>query len=169
MLFLCASVINRPFPSSPRPLYQNEVKCAVFNMEMNFHPHANKTHFHQKGCALDLILKVRILRTRKWPIHVRVGINIAGKIAALESAASTSTSTILKYHCGPPSATLLEMSNFSFIFYHFVALCSLGNHCAVAACNPIEQNMLGALLLARLQSVSESLLFSGRAVYEAIS
>ena len=118
MLFLCASVINRPFPSSPRPLYQNEVKCAVFNMEMNFHPHANKTHFHQKGCALDLILKVRILRTRKWPIHVRVGINIAGKIAALESAASTSTSTILKYHCVPPSATLLEMSNFSFIFYH---------------------------------------------------
>ena len=118
MLCLCASVINRPFPSSPRPLYQNEVKYAVFNMEMNFHPHANKTHFHQKGCALDLILKVRILRTRKWPIHVRVGINIAGKIAALESAASTSTSTILKYHCVPPSATLLEMSNFSFIFYH---------------------------------------------------
>ena len=117
MLFLCASVINRPFPSSPRPLYQNEVKCAVFNMEMNFHPHANKTRFHKKGCALDLILKMRSLRTWKWPIRVRVGINIPGKIVA-QSAASTSTSTILKYHRVPPSATLLEMSNFSFIFYH---------------------------------------------------
>ena len=51
-------------------------------MEMNFHPHANKTHFHRKGCALDLILKMRSLRTWKWPIRVRVGINIPGKIAA---------------------------------------------------------------------------------------
>ena len=115
MLFLCASVMNRPFPSSPRPLYQNEVKCSVFNMEMNFHPHANKTLFHKKGCALDLILKVRIWGTQKCPVRVRVRSNIAGKIAAVES---TSTRTILKYHCVPPSATLLEMSNFSFIFYH---------------------------------------------------
>ena len=29
---------------------------------------ANKTHFHKKGCALGLILKVRVFRTRKWPI-----------------------------------------------------------------------------------------------------
>ena len=26
-----------------------------------FHSHANKTHFHNKGCALGLILKVRVL------------------------------------------------------------------------------------------------------------
>ena len=26
-----------------------------------FHSHANKTHFHYKGCALGLILKVRVL------------------------------------------------------------------------------------------------------------
>ena len=50
---------NRPFWSSPRPLYQNEIKCSVFDVEMIFHSHANKTHFHKKGCALDLILKVR--------------------------------------------------------------------------------------------------------------
>ena len=31
-------------------------------------PHANKTHFHKKGCALGLILKVRVFGTRKWPI-----------------------------------------------------------------------------------------------------
>ena len=36
--------INRPFPSSPAPLYQNEVKCSAFDMDMIFHSHANKTH-----------------------------------------------------------------------------------------------------------------------------
>ena len=60
--------INGPFPSSPWPLYQNEVKCSAFDMEMIFHSHANKTHFHKKGCALGLILKVRVFGTRKWPI-----------------------------------------------------------------------------------------------------
>ena len=87
-------------------------------MEMNFHSHTNKTHFHKKGCVLDLILKVRILGTRKWLISVRVGSNIAGKIAAVKSPGSTSTRTILKYHRVPLSARLLEMSNFTFIFYH---------------------------------------------------
>ena len=29
-------------------------------MEMIFHSHANKTHFHKKGCALGLILKVEL-------------------------------------------------------------------------------------------------------------
>ena len=59
---------NRPFPSSPGPLYQNEVKCSAFDMEMIFHSHANKTHFHKKGCVLGLILKVRVSGTRKRPI-----------------------------------------------------------------------------------------------------
>ena len=39
-------------------------------MEMIFHSHANKTHFHKKGCALGLILKVRVLGTRKWPVSL---------------------------------------------------------------------------------------------------
>ena len=30
-------------------------------MEIIFHSHANKNHFHKKGCALGLILKVRVL------------------------------------------------------------------------------------------------------------
>ena len=59
---------NRPFPSYPWPLYQNEVKCSAFDMEIIFHSHANKFHFHKKGCALGLILKVRVFGTRKWPI-----------------------------------------------------------------------------------------------------
>ena len=60
--------INRPFPSSPGPLYQNEIKCPAFDVEMIFHSHANKTQFHKKGCALGFILKVRVFGTRKWPI-----------------------------------------------------------------------------------------------------
>ena len=56
---------NGPFPSSPGPLYQNEVKC----MGTIFHSHAKKSHFHKKGCALGLILKVRVFGTRKWSIE----------------------------------------------------------------------------------------------------
>ena len=61
--------LNRPFPSSPEPLYQNEVKCSAFDMEMIFHSHANKTHLQKEVCALGLILKVRVFGTRKWPIQ----------------------------------------------------------------------------------------------------
>ena len=35
---------------------------------MIFYSHANKSHFQKKGSALGLILKVRVLRTRKWHI-----------------------------------------------------------------------------------------------------
>ena len=45
--------VNRSFPSSPVPpppvpLYQNEVKCSTFYMEIIFHSDANKSHFHKK-------------------------------------------------------------------------------------------------------------------------
>ena len=63
---------NRPFPSSPGPLYQNEVKCSAFDMKMIFHSHANKTHFHKKGSAPGLILKVRAFGTRKWPLELDI-------------------------------------------------------------------------------------------------
>ena len=36
-------------------------------MKIIFHFHANKTHFHKKGCARGLILKVKVLGTQKWP------------------------------------------------------------------------------------------------------
>ena len=55
-------------------------------MEMIFHSHANKTHFHKKGCALDLILKVRVFGTRKRPIVQFDGI---GKLDALFLVDST--------------------------------------------------------------------------------
>ena len=47
---------NRPFASFPGPLYQNEVRRSTFDMEMMFHSHANKTHFHKKGSAPNLVL-----------------------------------------------------------------------------------------------------------------
>ena len=62
---------NWPFPSSPpppRPLYQNEVKCSAFHMEMIFHSLANEAHFHKKSCALGPILKVEVFGTQKWPM-----------------------------------------------------------------------------------------------------
>ena len=56
---------NRPLPSSPGPLYKNEVQCSAFNVEMIFHSHPNKSYFPKKGCALRLILKARVFGTRR--------------------------------------------------------------------------------------------------------
>ena len=55
---------DRPLPSSPGPLYQNEVKFLVFDMKTIVHSHANKTHFPKKGCELGFILKLRVFETR---------------------------------------------------------------------------------------------------------
>ena len=41
-----------------------QIKWVFFYMEIIFHSHANKTHFHKKGCALGLNLKVRVLELR---------------------------------------------------------------------------------------------------------
>ena len=38
-------------------------------MEIIFHSHANKTHFHKKGCTRGLTLKMKVLGTQKWPIE----------------------------------------------------------------------------------------------------
>ena len=63
-------ICNGPFPSSPGPLYQNEFKCSAFDMEMILYSHGNQTRFHKNGCALGLILKLRVFGTRKWPIKL---------------------------------------------------------------------------------------------------
>ena len=41
-------------------------------MQIIFYSHASKTHFHKKGCALGLILKVRVFGTRKWSIELNI-------------------------------------------------------------------------------------------------
>ena len=64
----CKKAVNRPFPSSKKSHFQNEAKCEAIDMKMIFNYYANKTHFHNKGFALSLVLKVRFFGTRKWPI-----------------------------------------------------------------------------------------------------
>ena len=59
---------NKPFPSSPGSLFQNEGGRSAIDMEVIFHYHANKPHFHKTGYATSLILKVRVFGTWKWPI-----------------------------------------------------------------------------------------------------
>ena len=67
-----APAFNRPFPSSPVPLFQNESKSETFHLKMSicmqFHFHANQTHFHKNSFALRLALKQRHKGTRKWLI-----------------------------------------------------------------------------------------------------
>ena len=36
-------------------------------MEMTIHSYTSKTHFHKKGCALGLMLKVIGFGSWKWP------------------------------------------------------------------------------------------------------
>ena len=60
------------FRVPPGPLYENEVKCSAFDMEVIFYSHANKTHFHKTGCTLSLTFKVR------GPIQV--GINFCNLV-----------------------------------------------------------------------------------------
>ena len=67
---------NRPFPSSKKSHFQSEAKCEAIDMKMIFNYDANKTHFHNKGFALRLVLKVRFFGTRKWPIALLVNFTI---------------------------------------------------------------------------------------------
>ena len=63
----CKSLCNRPFPSSKKSHFQSEAKCEAIDMKMIFNYDANKTHFHDKGFALSLVLKVRFFGTWKRP------------------------------------------------------------------------------------------------------
>ena len=61
--------MNRLFPSFPGPGFSSKrgAQCSAFDMEMIFHSHANKT----KGCALCLILKLRVLELGSGLFHLR--------------------------------------------------------------------------------------------------
>ena len=67
---LQGSSSNRLFPSCLKPLFQSEAKSEAIDMKIIFNYVANKTHFHNKGFALSLVLKVKLFGTRKWPIFV---------------------------------------------------------------------------------------------------
>ena len=61
---------NRSILSYPWLLYQKEVKCSAFDMGVILYSHGNKTHFHNKGCALGVILEVTVFGTQKWPLTI---------------------------------------------------------------------------------------------------
>ena len=48
---------------------QCEAKCETIDMKMIFDSHANKSHLHKKGLALNLVLRVKVLGARKGMAH----------------------------------------------------------------------------------------------------
>ena len=68
-------MINRPFPSSLVPLFENESKCETFHMKMSsacsFIFMLIKGIFRKSGFTLRLVLKQRHKGTRKWPTAIR--------------------------------------------------------------------------------------------------
>ena len=44
---ITAVIVNRPFLSWSKPLFQSEAKCKAIDKKMTFHSHANKTRFHK--------------------------------------------------------------------------------------------------------------------------
>ena len=64
----CTGISIGHFRVPKKSHFQSEAKCEAIDMKMIFNYDANKTHFHNKGFALSLVLKVRFFGTRKWPI-----------------------------------------------------------------------------------------------------
>ena len=60
--------LNKPFSGCPKPLFESEAKWEAIDIIMIFIPMQNRTHFHKKGFALNLLLKARVFGIRKWPI-----------------------------------------------------------------------------------------------------
>ena len=58
-----------PLPSCLKSLFESEAKGKAIDLKMILYSYANKTRFHKKGCALSLVLKVRVFGTRKWIIR----------------------------------------------------------------------------------------------------
>ena len=68
-IYICGTFhLNRPYPSSWNPHFQNEAKCSTFLVKMSFIGMRIKNHFHIKGWELNLVLKQRPGGTWKWPI-----------------------------------------------------------------------------------------------------
>ena len=61
--------INRPFPSSPVPLFQNESRYETIHMKRTLICMKMKLQV-ELSFALRLVLKQRHKITRKWPIKL---------------------------------------------------------------------------------------------------
>ena len=80
-------------------VYQNKVRCSTFDMEMIFHSHANKTHFHKKCWAPNLVLIQRPGGTRKCPIKLHET-GIVDTVAFKEKFSSAGCIKIFHFRAG---------------------------------------------------------------------
>ena len=86
-------------------------KCKTFHMKMSFRSLVIKTHFHIKGFALDLTLKLRQNITQKWPIKSAVLDKLTEKflpVPTVWSASGPSVTLHVKQHIA--SWTRLELT-----------------------------------------------------------
>ena len=65
---------------------------------MIFCCHANKTHFHNKGFTIGLVLKVRVSGTRKWPF---IGKTFSDQHELREQACLFQVYTLMKFDSYP--------------------------------------------------------------------
>ena len=96
------SSTSRPFPSSPGPLHQNEVKCSAFDIEMIFHSYANKNHFYEKGCVLGLKTQQQEkVKKKNKVLHILGGSNKVyyGKLLNGEFKHCTLSATLQRSNC----------------------------------------------------------------------
>ena len=70
---------NRPHPSCPGPLFQNEGRCSAFDTEIVFHSHANKTHFEGEGLWNPEVSYSRESDTRKETCTAYISTQIASQ------------------------------------------------------------------------------------------
>ena len=59
-----SELVREPQPQPPPPTPPVD---PPLDTEMSFLSHANETHFHKNSFELSLVLKVRVIGTRKWP------------------------------------------------------------------------------------------------------
>ena len=110
----------RPFPSWSKPLFQSETKCAAIDMKMVFYSNANKTHFHMKGFALSLVLKVRVFETRKWSIDGRRNLILVTRSLALV-VMSMHMSSFCEYMSRVISSIIFV---FVYLLFDFIRFCT---------------------------------------------
>ena len=119
---------------------------------MQFHFHANQSHFHKNGFALRLALKQRHKGTRKWPmvLHSLFGMETKGYLVMAYCLSNLqSTDHSLQYMSQAQRKAKLSVRAFPF-FYAFT-------HHKISKINP------GAYIFQRpfLRGLFEGLIFGG--------
>ena len=75
---------------------------------MQFHFHANQSHFHTNGFVLRLALKLRRKGTRKWPIDCSLQNRRIRAGPAQYTSAAWRFARALVYRAGPANPPVLQ-------------------------------------------------------------